>query len=346
MRIAQIAPIIERVPPKKYGGTERVVWTLTEELVKKGHEVTLFATGDSKTSARLVSVYPQSLREASIKNLYGSNPTSLLHIGNAYNMAKEFDIIHDHINLLSMPAAETSPTPVVMTAHNAFEEPDITALFEKLTNPCLVSISNTQRKSAENLNWVGTVYNGLNMEHYPFSAKIGDYLLYVGRISVQKGTHIAIRVAEKLKMKLVIAAKLDTANELDLKYFRRYVKPKLRNPNIRWIGEVDEKQRNDLMKDALCLIHPVTWPEPFGLVMIEAMACGCPVAALDKGSIPEVVLHGQTGFVAKNEKELLESIAKIDKINRGWCREYALARFSGAHMASEYEKIYDQVLKI
>ncbi len=344
MRIAQIAPIAERVPPKKYGGTERVIYALTEELVKRGHEVTLFATGDSQTSAKLVSVFPTSLREAKTKDLYGMNTYSSMNNGLAYAMQKEFDVIHDHNPHLGLAAANIATTPVVMTWHGPYNQ-EMQEYFRLLNRVNLVSISKSQALRA-NLPFAGNVYNGLDMQNYPFSAKPNDYLLFVGRIDVEKGTHIAIDVAVRLKKKLIIAAKLDDDIPHIHNYFVRQIKPRLARHKdlVQWVGEVDEPQRNELMKNALCLLHPVTWPEPFGLVLIEAMACGTPVVALNLGSIPEVVEHGKTGFVAKNFGELLEGVRNIGTINRTYCREYALNRFSAKQMAIGYESVYQQVI--
>jgi glycosyltransferase involved in cell wall biosynthesis len=339
MRIAQIAPIIERVPPKKYGGTERVVHALTEELVKRGHEVTLFASGDSVTSAKLESVYPKSLREAKLKDMYGSNIFSLASIGLAYQMQKEFDIIHDHNSYLSLPAANLSQTPVVMTMHGPFT-PEVRKIFQLLRNPYIVTISDSQSYPAPNLHYAGTVYNGLAMEEYPYSAEHDGYLLYVGRISMEKGVHFAIETAQQLNLPLIIAAKLDP---VDKPYFHEYVEPRL-TEDVKWIGEVDEAERNRLMSRAKCFLHPVTWREPFGLTLIEAMACGCPVVAFDKGSIPEIIKTGQTGFVVQDLDAMLDAVDNISTIDRSYCRKYALEFFSAKRMTDGYEEIYKKIL--
>lgn len=341
MRILQLAPLIERVPPKKYGGTERVVYTLTEELVKKGHEVTLYATSDSKTSAKLFSVFPKSLREAKIKDRYGPNIWSLLNFGIAYKNQDQFDIIHDHHSELSLPTANLSKTPVVITLHGAFNATN-KRLFEELRNPYLVSVSKAQTLSAPNLNYIGNVYHGLFMEDYPFSEKDKGYLLYVGRISMEKGVHHAIEVAFHLNLPLIIAAKLESP---DFDYYKGYIEPYL-SDQIQWIGEVDEKTRNDLMSNAICFLHPVTWKEPFGLTLIEAMACGCPVVAFRKGSIPEIVQHGKTGYVVDDVDEMIQAVMAIKSISRIECRNYVLQNFNEKNMADGYEKIYKKILKI
>lgn len=340
MRIAQIAPLVERVPPHKYGGTERVVHALTEELVRRGHEVTLFAAGGSETSATLVSVYPRALREANMPDLYGSNHLTLLNIGVAYSRAGEFDVIHDHMVPLSLPTANVSPTPVIATIHGAFDATN-KRLFEALRHPHIVTISKAQGLGFPNINHAGTVYNGLDMRAYPFFEAHGEYLLNVGRISMEKGTHLAVEVAQQLDMPLVIAAKLDAH---DRPYFRDFIEPWL-SDRIRWIGEVDEAERNRLMSKARCLLHPVTWREPFGLVLIEAMACGCPVVGLDLGSVPEIVRQGETGFVAHDLEGLIDAVVLTTKLDRTRCRDVALSEFSAERMADGYEQLFMNLAK-
>lgn len=340
MRIAQIAPVIERVPPKKYGGTERVASTLTEELVRRGHDVTLFASGDSVTTAKLVSVYPKSLREAKFKDLYGSNIFTLMNIGLAYDRQDEFDIIHDHNGYIGLPAGNIARTPSVMTVHGPFT-PENRRAFQALRRPSLVCISHFQARHGPGLNIAGTVHNGLDMEHYPFSDLPGSYLLYVGRISIEKGVHYAIEVALDLNLPLIIAAKLDIGER---PYFREYVEPFL-SDTIQWIGEVTEEERNKLMSEALCFLHPVTWHEPFGLTLIEAMACGCPVIAFAKGSIPEIIIDGQTGFVVSDVEEMVDAVERVNIIERRKCRDHALTNFSGKKMADGYEEIYRRLIQ-
>ena len=340
MRIAQIAPIVERVPPKKYGGTERMVHALIEELVQRGHDVTLFASGDSQTSAKLESVYPRGIREAKIKDLYGVNPWTLLNLGLAYEMQDEFDIIHDHLAPVSIPTANIATTPVVMTMHGAFNAQN-KKLFQSMQGPHIVTISESQMYSLPSLNHAGTVYNGLPMEHYPFGAEMGEYLLFVGRISMEKGTHIAIDVAQQLDLPLVIAAKVD---DHDIGYFKEYVEPRL-SDRIQWIGEVNEEERNKLMMNARCFLHPITWREPFGLVLIEALATGCPVVAFDKGSIPEIIDTGVTGYVVQDLDTMIEAVENIGAIDRAECRKRALNNFSAKRMADGYEAVYRKILE-
>lgn len=339
MRIAQIAPLAERVPPKKYGGTERVVYALTEELVRRGHDVTLFASGDSITSGNLEAVYPRSLREARLKDIYGANTWSLLNFGSAYARQDDFDIIHDHMLPLTLPTAHIARTPVVGTMHAHFSSEN-RRLFQALKNPWIVTISESQMYPVPNLNHAGTVYNGLNMEHYPFSAEHDDYLLYVGRFSIEKGVHFAVQTALELDQRLILAAKLEKSSE---PYFREYIEPYL-SDRIQWVGEVDEEERNKLMSRAKCFLHPVIWREPFGLTLIEAMACGCPVIAFNRGSIPELVRTGVTGYVVQDTVAMVDAVDNIHAIDRAACREHALENFNVARMTDGYEAVYQKIL--
>ncbi len=348
MRIAQIAPIVERLPPKKYGGTERVIYHLTEELVKRGHEVTLFATGDTSTSARLISVVPRGLREMQDeKDIYGFNTNSLLNMGLAYSMQDQFDIIHDHNAPMGLPTANIAKTPVVMTWHGPYDD-QMRRYFSLLRGPQLVSISHSQARLAPTLDFLGTVYNGLPMEQYPFGTKSKGYLLYVGRIDPEKGVHHAMDVAIKLNKKLIIAAKLDDGVPHLKKYYLDEIEPRLKkHPKLlRWIGEVDEAERNKLMAGALCLLHAVTWPEPFGLTIIEAMACGAPVVAFGLGAIPELVREGVTGYVVENVDQMAKAVQRIDAIDRAACRAHVLENFSAKRMADGYEEAYRRAIAV
>lgn len=337
LRIAQIAPLIERVPPKKYGGTERVVSALTEELVRRGHDVTLFASRDSKTAAKLEYVYPRGLREANLNGAQKIN-WSMFHIGKAYKNASDFDIIHDHNSIIGAPLANMCKTPTVITLHGIINE-DNKKIFENFRNPNYVSISNDQVRYV-NLGKVSTIYNGLSLKHYPLAKKHKNYLLFIGRISMLKGVHYAIDVANMLDLPLIIAAKLD---EGDIPYFKEYVEPKL-SDKIQWIGEVDEASRNKLLSEAICLLNPITWREPFGLNMIEAMACGCPVIAFNNGAIPEVMREGVTGFIVEDVKEMAAAVKRLNIINREETRNYALNNFNDKRMADGYERLYYKIL--
>lgn len=346
MRIAQIAPIIESVPPKGYGGTERVISALTEELVKRGHEVTLFASGDSETKAELFSVFHTSLRKAHMEDMYGPNIWSLLNVGIAYQMQDQFDIIHDHNsqnNPVSLPLANLSRTPVIMTLHGPLTN-GYNKAFDFYKKPYLVTISKKQAEPSPDLNYIGNVYHGLPMSYYPYSSQHDGYLLFVGRVHFrhgveEKGLHHAIDIAERLDLPLMIAARLEPDFPDDVAYFNEKIKPRLKG-KIRWIGEVDEAKRNKLMSRAMCLIHSINFPEPFGLTLIEAMATGCPVVAFNKGSIPEIIKDGKTGFVVENSEQAIEAIKKIGTIDKRYCRDYALTNFSAERMAEDYERIY------
>ncbi|MBC7836863.1 glycosyltransferase family 4 protein [Acetobacteraceae bacterium] len=342
MKIAMIAPLVERVPPKKYGGTERLIHSLTEELIRRGHKVTLFASGDSLTSATLNSVAPKGLRELRIKPLYDVNPPLLQSLGRAFaDMKGEFDVIHDSSGYSTLPFAEMSETPVVMTIHGPIL-PAYMPLYREFRKANLVSISRDIGSDFGDLNHIGTVYNGLNMEYYPFSNEHDGYLLYVGRICHDKGTHNAILAAKRLNLPLIIAAKIEET-EAGHRYFRKYVKPHL-NSQIQWVGEVDEEERNKLMTRAMAFLHPAPWREPFGLTLIEAMACGAPVIAFNRGSIPEIIQDGKTGFVVNNVDELCDAIRKIDTIDRAYTRKYSLENFNEKRMTTGYEEAYKKVI--
>lgn len=338
MKIGMIAPLVERVPPKKYGGTERLIHSLTEELVRRGHDVTLFASGDSLTSAKLISVVPKSLRELGTKPLYDTNVPLLQSLGRAYSkMQGAFDVIHDHSGHAALPFAEIAKTPVVMTVHSPIV-PSRMPLFREFRKAGLVSISKDMARDFEGLNHLGTVYNGLTMEYYPFSADHDGYLLYVGRICHDKGTHNAILAAKRLNLPLIIAAKIEET-EAGHRYFRKHVKPYL-GGNITWLGEVEEEERNKLMSRAMCFLHPAPWREPFGLTLIEAMACGAPVLAFNRGSIPEIIEDRKTGYIVNNIEELCAAIQKVGRIDRAYCREHSLKNFSAKRMTDGYEEIY------
>jgi len=339
MKIAQIAPLYERVPPKRYGGTERFINYLTEELVKRGHEVTLFATGDSITEAKLESVNPHPLREVHILD---TNPYTVLATAKAYKKACEFDIIHNNTypEYVAFPAAYSSPTPTITTLHAPFNLEN-KRLFQEYKELNFVPISNSQRKSLPGLNYTQTIYHGIPVSEFPFKKTHGNYLLYVGRIALIKGTHFAIDVAEALNKELIIAAKLDPQ---DIDYFNRYIGSRLSNGLIKWVGEVGDEERNKLYANALCLLHPITWKEPFGLTLIESMACGTPVIAFRRGSIPEIIIHRKTGFVVESEKEMVKAVRKIETINRSECREHVKTNFNLKKMVDAYEKVYNEIV--
>jgi glycosyltransferase involved in cell wall biosynthesis len=267
-------------------------------------------------------------------------------------MQEQFDIIHDHNsqnNPVSLPLANLSKTPVVMTLHGPMNN-GYNKAFEFFKKPYLVTISKKQKVPAQQLNYIGNVYHGLHMADYPFSRDHDGYLLFVGRIEFrhgidEKGLNHAIEIAERIKMPLIIAAKLDPYFPADIEYFKQYIKPRL-SDNIRWIGEVDENKRNKLMSRAYCYLHPVNFPEPFGLTLIEAMATGCPVIAFANGSIPEILQDGMTGYVVETVDDAIGAIKMIPAIDRGYCRKYSLERFSAERMAQDYEKIYAKAVEL
>ena len=339
MRIAQIASLFERVPPKRYGGTERFVSLLTEELVNRGHKVTLFASGDSITNAKLIPVNPHSLRESHILD---TNPYTVLATAMAYKNADKFDIIHNNTypDYVAFPAAYSSTTPTVTTLHTPFNIEN-TRLFEAYKDLNFVPISNNQRRSLPGLNYTRTIYHGVPVNKFPFKKTHGNYLLYVGRIALIKGTHFAIDVAEALNKELIIAAKLDPQ---DIEYFNRFIGSRLSNGRIKWVGEVTDEERNDLMANALCLLHPITWKEPFGLTLIESMACGTPVVAFRKGSIPEIIIDKKTGFIVETENEMIRAVKKISSISRSECRKHVRDNFNLKKMVDAYEKLYYEIV--
>jgi glycosyltransferase involved in cell wall biosynthesis len=311
---------------------------LTEELVRRGHDVTLFASGDSITSAKLVSVLPRSLRDSKLKDIGAAIELSNFNIGLAYQAQDQFDIIHDHNGTWSLPTANLSTTPVVMTFHGPFTTTN-RRIFEALDRPNLVTISKSQASTAPRVKST-TIHNGLALTDFKFSADHDGYLLFVGRISAEKGIHVAIEVAQYLNLPLIIAAKLES---VDRPYFAEYVEPRL-SDQIRWVGEVEEQQKRDLLSRALCFLNPLLWKEPFGLTMIEAMAAGCPVVALRKGSVPEVVADGRTGFVVEDVDEMIEAVNNIESIDRQECRRYAIEHFDVTRMTDQYEQLYYNAL--
>ncbi len=342
MKIAQLAPVWERVPPVKYGGIEMVVHILTEELVKRGHDVTLFATGDSKTSAKLSSVYhTKPSRKLLIE---GHEIPDLLHVTSAFKMANEFDLIHNHMGYLGIAMANFVSTPVLTTLHGPFIEAN-KRFFRTFKDAVYYnSISNAQRKDLTGLNYMGTVYNAIDVDRYEFKSKKKDYFLFLSRITADKGAHTAIDVAKRAGINLIMAGKIDPGP--DTEYFEERVYPKIDGKQIKFLGEVTDKRKKELLRDAKAFIFPLQWPEPFGLVIIEAMASGTPVIAFPYGSVPEIVIDGETGFIVNTVEEMVEAVSKVDKIDLFKCRDYAEKKFSAAKMADDYEAIYRKMIKV
>lgn len=338
MRIAQIAPLYESVPPKAYGGTERVVSYLTEMLVEMGHEVTLFASGDSRTSARLSPQTPSSLRLDSC--CIDPLVHHVLMIERVFRQASDFDIIHSHVDYLPFPMCRFSPTPVVSTLHGRLDIPDLLPLYREFPEQPLISISDAQRKPLPWPNWIRTVYHGLPEELYSFNENPDAYLAFLGRISPEKRLDLAVQIAEGAGIPLKIAAKVD---KVDREYFREVIQPLLSRPLIEYVGEIGDSEKGEFLGKALALLAPIDWPEPFGLVFIEALACGTPVITRARGSVPELIDHGSTGFVFESVREGVEAVRKVSSIDRRGCRAVFEHRFTSRRMASDYLDTYLQL---
>ncbi len=339
MRIAQVAPLHERVPPVLYGGTERVVSYLTEELVRMGYDVTLFASGDSVTRARLRAPCARALRLD--PNCRDALAPHVRMLGQVYQQAREFDIIHCHTDYLGLPLTRFTDTPTVITLHGRLDIPEIAPLYRDYSEVPLVSISNAQRAPLSDANWIATVHHGLPPDLFPFEPRPDSYLLFLGRISPEKRPDAAIRIACRAGVPLRIAAKVDA---VDRAYFEAEIRPLLRRPRVEFLGEVDDEQKKTLLGRARALLFPIDWPEPFGLVMIEALACGTPVIARRRGSVPEVLRHGVTGWICDTEEEMVAAVERIGEIDRATCRAEFEARFTAAHMARNYVQVYEAVL--
>jgi glycosyltransferase involved in cell wall biosynthesis len=335
LRIAQVAPLYESVPPKLYGGTERVVSYLTEELVRQGHDVTLFASGDSQTSAQLVSPCPRSLR----LNPQVRDPIAyhMIMLDQVWERADDFDVIHFHTDYLHFAAMRRCDTPRITTLHGRLDLPDLPPLYRRFSQEPLVSISDSQRRPLEWANWAGTVYHGLPSNLCEFHPKASDYLAFVGRMSPEKRPDRAIEIATRSGKELRIAAKVES---LDQAYFEAEIVPLLKLPGITYVGEIDEREKSEFIGNAAALLFPIDWPEPFGLVMIEALACGTPVIAWNCGSVPEVLAHGQTGYICNELDAAVEYVNRIGEIDRERCRSEFETRFGAERMAHDYVDIY------
>ncbi len=340
MRIAQVAPLWERVPPPAYGGIELVVGLLTDELVRRGHEVTLFASGDSISLAKLESVHPQALRLDSTVKEYGIY--EMLQLSRVYERADDFDIIHSHMGCAALPYANFVKTPTVHTLHGVFT-PDNEKLYGHASHQPYVSISNAQREPRLNLNCVATVYNGIDLTNYEFHPEPQDppYLAFLGRISPEKGPHLAIEIAKRSGWRLKMAGKVDV---VDVDYFEQDIKPHIDGKQIEYLGEANHAQKIALMGGAVATLFPITWREPFGLVMTESMATGTPVIAMELGSTSEVIVHGRTGFLCHSVEECIAAIDKAAQLNRYACRKYVFNHFSVQRMTDGYEAVYQQIL--
>jgi glycosyltransferase involved in cell wall biosynthesis len=339
LRIAQVSPLIETVPPQCYGGTERIVSYLTEELVRLGEHITLFASGGSVTAAELVAVSEYPLRaDASVKDPLTRN---VIEIEQVFKRAEDFDLIHFHDGYVHFPVARRQPTPSVTTMHGRMDLPDLVPMFQEFDDMPLISISDNQRTPLKFANWVGTVPHGLPEDLYSFRAEPEDYLVFVGRICQEKRPDRAVELAKRIGMPLKIAAKVDKVDE---QYFEAEIKPLLNDHLIEFVGEVNEAEKNVLLGGARALLFPIDWPEPFGLVMIESLACGTPVLAFECGSVPEVLIHGKTGFIVRSMDEAEKALHQIGRIDRHACRREFEQRFTVAQMAQNYLHIYKQLL--
>ena len=339
MRIAQVSPLYESVPPKYYGGTERVVSYLTEELVRQGHDVTLFASGDSTTEARLIAPCHRSLRLQ--KECVDQLAHHMLMLELVARHAGEFDIIHYHIDYLHVPLSRRRPTPHLTTLHGRLDMPDLVPLYREFPEMPLVSISDSQRSPLPWVNWHGTVHHGLPPDLYRFHEEPGRYLCFMGRISPEKRVDRAIEIARRIGMPLKIAAKVDN---VDRKYFEQVIEPLLGLPGIEYVGEVGEGEKDALLGNAYALVFPIDWPEPFGLVMIEAMACGTPTIAYRQGSIPEVLDHGVTGFVVDDLPQAVRAAERVQDLDRRRCRQVFEERFAVERMARDYLALYERLV--
>lgn len=341
LKIAQVAPLYESVPPKYYGGTERVVSFLTEELVHQGHKITLFASGDSVTTARLVPVCERSLR------LNPDCEDHLVHhiamLQRVLDASNEFDLVHFHIDYLHFPLSKLMRLPHLTTLHGRLNIPDLQPFYRLFSDMPVVSISYKQRQPLQDINWVGNVYHGLPENLFQPVYGNGKYLAFLGRMSTEKGVDLAIGIAIKSGIPLKIAAKVDKA---DQEYFDQRLKKLLDHPLVEFVGEISDKEKNEFLGNAIALVFPIQWIEPFGLVVIEALACGTPVVAFKNGSVPELIDHGVSGLVVNNVAEAVNAIRNIGMLERRECRKAFDERFTAERMARDYLKVYTRVLEL
>jgi glycosyltransferase involved in cell wall biosynthesis len=342
MRIAQVAPLIESVPPKLYGGTERIVSYLSDELVRQGHHVTLFASGDSVTNAELVACTQRALRlDPAVTDPL---PYHVIALDQVRRRAHQFDILHFHLDYLHFPLSRALGWQTVTTLHGRLDLPDLAPLFAAFPDVSLVSISDHQRRPLPHLRWLRTVHHGLPKDLLPFTAvPAGDYLAFLGRICPEKRPDRAIEIARRAGMPLKIAAKVDAADEA---YFAEVVRPLLRDPRIEFIGEIGEAEKASFLGNARAVLFPIDWPEPFGLVMIESMACGTPVIACPCGSVPEVVEDGVTGYIVDTIEDAVAAVEQVETLDRTVIRKCFEQRFSVERMASDYLAVYNGVRQV
>ena len=340
MRIAQVAPLWERVPPPAYGGIELVVGLLTDELVRRGHEVTLFASGDSLTDAALSSVHPRALRLDSSVKEYGIY--EMLNISKVCEQADEFDVIHSHVGCSALPYGKLVKTPIVHTLHGIFT-PDNRKMFSYAKEQPYISISDSQRDAELGLNYVATVYNGIDIHTHEFFPQPDEppYLAFLARMSPEKGPHHAIAIAKATGLPLKMAGKVDV---VDVEFFEKEIKPHVDGEQIQFLGEANHTQKNQLMGRAIATLFPITWREPFGLVMTESMAAGTPVIGWRLGSTPEVIKPGVSGYLCDSIEDCVQAVHKVREIDRLGCREYVSDRFGIRQMTDGYEAVYKEAM--
>ncbi len=339
MRIAQISPLTEAVPPKLYGGTERVISWLTEELVALGHDVTLFASGDSVTSARLEPMWPTALRlDGSVRD---PNALHMTMIEQVCRRAREFDLLHFHLDYYPFSAMSRQSTPFLSTLHGRLDLPEHQPVFETFSAIPVVSISNAQRRPAPGANWIASVLHGMPENLLRPQPAMPSYLAFLGRISPEKRVDRAIHIAERCGLKIKIAAKIDA---VDQDYFNDEIRPLLAKPHVEYVGEINDSQKSEFLSAAIALIVPIDWPEPFGLVMIEAMACGAPVIAFNRGSVPEVIEDGVTGFVVEDETSAVGAVRQLSRLSRQVIRKRFEERFTARRMAKDYLACYRMMI--
>ena len=339
LRIAQVAPLYESVPPRYYGGTERIVSYLTEELVAQGHDVTLFASGDSQTAAKLDAVCRRSLRLDT--GCIDQIAHHMILLERVMQRSDEFDVIHFHVDYLHFPLSRRMPYAHVTTLHGRLDIPDLVPLYREFAEMPVVSISDSQREPLSRANWQATVYHGLPRDLYRFCGEPGRYLACLGRISPEKGIDRAIAIAKRAGIPLRIAAKVD---RVDQEYFERVIEPLLDDPLVDYIGEIGDDRKQEFLGNAQALLFPIDWPEPFGIVMIEAMACGTPVIAYRSGSVPEVMEQGRTGFIVRELDDAVEAVHRVAYLSRARCREVFEQRFTAQRMALDYLDVYAQLI--
>ncbi len=341
MRILQVAPLWETVPPPAYGGTEYVVHVLVEELVRRGHQVSLVASGDSRTTAELVSFHPRSLRTA--QDLRDKRPYAWLHAALALRDADQYDIVHNHAGEEVMAMSHLLPHVPMLTTMHCLITPDTKVIWDHYRGH-YNTISHSQRRlmpAVAGGTFVGYIYNAIDVSTFPFETNKENYLLSLNRISPDKGLPLAVEVARRTGLKLIIAGKVDPA---DRRYFARVVRPLIDGRQVVYVGEADQTLKRELYRKALCVLNPLCWDEPFGLVMVESMACGTPVIAFCRGSVPELIVDGETGFIVRTVEEMAQAVFKVDRIDPWRCRQHVAQNFDAPTMADNYLRAYEEIL--